>query len=170
MMSNFNNNNKSAWNSSSNPWKNLSNTSKNIYASDWNSLSKKWYSSLNPSKNIDEHGKQSSLEEDSVKIIGTRPPISCHVSTIGQNLLIPNTNRFSEKIPDHDQQNHRQHYSSYYQAQPAVKNDRLCGCTTIIHFQLDERDGRRLGTCLHVSTEPCHILRGVVSESVDGLA
>ena len=46
---------------------------------------------LNPSKNIDEHGKQSSLEEDYVKIIGTRPPISCYVSPIGQNIVTPNT-------------------------------------------------------------------------------
>ena len=48
-------------------------------------------------KNIYEHGKQSSLEEDSVKIIGSRSPIRCHVSPIGQNIVIPNTNGFSKK-------------------------------------------------------------------------
>ena len=36
-MSNFNNNNKSAWNSPSNPWKSSLNTSKKIDTSDWNS-------------------------------------------------------------------------------------------------------------------------------------
>ena len=80
-----------------NPWNSSSNTSKNIDVSDWNISSKQWYSSLNPSKNIDEHGKQSSLEEDSVKIIGTRPPISCHVSPIGQNIVVPNKNNQGKK-------------------------------------------------------------------------
>ena len=46
-------------------------------------------SSSDPSKNIDENGKQSSLEEDSARIIGTRPAISSHVSPIGQNIVIP---------------------------------------------------------------------------------
>ena len=123
-MSNFNNNNKSAWNSSSNQWNISSETSKNIDKSAWNSSSNKWNSSLNPSKNIDEHGKQSSLEEDSVKIIGTRPPTSYHVSPIVQNIVISNKNRFSEKIPDHNWQNFRQHDSLYYQPKPALKNHR----------------------------------------------
>ena len=87
-MSNFNNNNKSACNSSSNPWNISSNNFTNIYASDWNISSKKWYSSLNTSKNIDEHCKHSSSEEDFVKIICTRPPISCHEPPIGQNMVI----------------------------------------------------------------------------------
>ena len=43
----------------------------------WNTLS-------NPSKHIDEHGKQSSLEEDSGRTIDTMPAISSHVSPIGQ--------------------------------------------------------------------------------------
>ena len=89
-MSNFNNNNKSAWNSSSNSYNISSNTPKNIDASDWNSLSNKWYNSLNPSKNIHEHGKQSFLEDDSVKNIGTRPPIRCNKSPISQNIVIQN--------------------------------------------------------------------------------
>ena len=49
-MSNYNNNNKSAINSSS-----------------------------KTSKNIDEHGKHSSLEEYYVRIIGTMPEINSHV-------------------------------------------------------------------------------------------
>ena len=51
----------------------------------------KWKISFEYSKDIDEHGKQSSLEDYSIKIIGTRPPISSHVSPIGQNIVIPNT-------------------------------------------------------------------------------
>ena len=54
-------------------------------------------SSSNPYKNIDEHGKQSSLEEEFVRIICTSPEISSHVSPIGQNIVIPDTNSFSEK-------------------------------------------------------------------------
>ena len=49
-----------------------------------NSSSNRCNSSLNPSKKINEHGKQSSLEEDSVKIIDTRQQISFHVSPIIQ--------------------------------------------------------------------------------------
>ena len=79
-MSNYNKNNKSAWKSSS-----------------------------NPSKNINEHGKQSYLEEDSVIIIGIRPEISSHISPIGQNIVIPKTNCFSEKSPDHNCQYSGQH-------------------------------------------------------------
>ena len=119
-MSNFNNNNNSACNSSSNPWNISSNTFKNIDASDWNNLSKKWYSSLNSSKNIDEHGKNSSLEEDSVKIVGTRRPISFHESPIGQNIVIPNKNCSREKRLYHDRKNCRQHDSFYYQPQHGV--------------------------------------------------
>ena len=70
------------------------------------------------------HGKQSSLEEDSIKIIGTRPPISFRVSPIGQDIVIPNTNCFIEKIPDHNQRTRIQHDYSYYQPQPAVQNHR----------------------------------------------
>ena len=66
--------------------------------------------------------EKQSLEDDCVKIIGTRPPISCNVSPIGQNIVIPNTNRFSEKRPDHNRQTCGQHDSSYYQPQPAVQN------------------------------------------------
>ena len=44
-----------------------------------------------------EHGKQSPLEEDSVRIIGTRPKISSHVSPIGQNIVIPKTNRLVKR-------------------------------------------------------------------------
>ena len=101
-MSNSNNKIKSAWNSSSNPWNISSNNSKNIDASDWNSQSNKWYIAFNPSKKFDEYVKQSSLEEHSFKTIGTRPTITCHVSPIGPNVVIPNTNRFREKKPDHD--------------------------------------------------------------------
>ena len=107
--SKFNNNNKSTWNHSSNLWNISSNTSKNIDARDWNRSSNQWYSSLNPSKNIDEHVKQSSLEEDPVIFIGTRPPISCRESSIGQNIVIPNTNHFKGKVPDRDRQNSIQH-------------------------------------------------------------
>ena len=82
---------------------------------------------------MDKHGKQSFLEDYSVKIIGTRQPISFHVSPIGQNIVIPNTNRFSEKIQDHNRKNCRQHDSSYYQPQPAVQN----------HHQ-QYRNGRRI--------------------------
>ena len=46
------------------------------------------------------------------------------MSHIGQNIVIPNTNRFSEKRPDNNRQNCRQHDSSYYQPQPAVHNHR----------------------------------------------
>ena len=52
---------------------------------------------ITPPPKIDEHGKQSSLEEDSIKIIGTRPPISFHVLHIVQHIVITNTNGFSEK-------------------------------------------------------------------------
>ena len=56
-----------------------------------------WNSSSTPPKNIDEHDKQSSLEKDSVRIIDTSPEISSYVSPIGQNIWIPKTNCFSEK-------------------------------------------------------------------------
>ena len=46
------------------------------------------------------------------------------MSPIGQNIVIPNTNRFSEKIPDHNRKNCRQHDSLYYQPQPVVQNHR----------------------------------------------
>ena len=92
----------------------------NIGESARNSSPNKYNSSLNPSKNIDKHGKKASLEEDSIKIIGTRPPISCHVSPIGQSILILNKNQFSVKRPENNQQNCRQHNSSYYQPQPEV--------------------------------------------------
>ena len=88
---------KNAWNFSSNPWNISSKYSKKIDASYCNSFSNKWYNPLNPSKNIDEHGKHSSLEDYSVKIIGTRPPINCHESPIGKNIAIPNTSRFRGK-------------------------------------------------------------------------
>ena len=77
--------------------------------------------SFESSKDIDEHGKKLSLEDYSIKIIGTRPPISSCVSPIGQNIVIPNTNSFSGKIPDHNRQTCRQH-KSYYQPQPAIQN------------------------------------------------
>ena len=56
----------------------------NIDEIEWNSSSNRCNSSLEPSKNIDEHGKQSSLEENTVKIIDTRQQISFHVSPIVQ--------------------------------------------------------------------------------------
>ena len=123
-MSNFNNNNKRACKSSSNSWKISSNPSIKIDEIAWNSSSNQWKNSLNPSKNIDEHGKQSSLEEDSVKIIGTRPPISFYVSPIVQNTVIPNTIFFIEKRSDHNRQTCRQHNYLYYQPQSAVQNHR----------------------------------------------
>ena len=46
------------------------------------------------------------------------------MSPIGQNVVIPNTNRLSEKIPDLNRKNRRQHNSSYYQPQPTVQNHR----------------------------------------------
>ena len=92
-MSNYKNNNRSAWNSSS-----------------------------NPSKNIDENGKQSSLEEYYVRIIGTRLPISSHVSPTGQNIVFPKTYRFSKKRPDHNWKSCGQHDYSYYQPQPYIQN------------------------------------------------
>ena len=70
------------------------------------------------------HGKQSSLEEDSIKIIGARSPISFCVSPIGQDIVIPNPNCFIEKIPDHNQKTRIQQDYSYYQPQPAVQNHR----------------------------------------------
>ena len=121
-MSNFSNNNKSAWHRSSIPWNISSNTSKNIDASDWNISPNKPYNSLNPSKKVDGHGKKSYLEDDPVKIIGTRSPISCHESPIVQNIVIPNTSNYRENRPDHDRQNHRQHNFSCYQPQPGVQN------------------------------------------------
>ena len=84
---------------------------------------KKLCNSLHPFKNIDEHGKQSSLE-DYVKIIGTRPPIICHGSPIGQNIVIPNASHFRINRPYRDRKNYRQHNSSYYQPQPGVQNHR----------------------------------------------
>ena len=44
------------------------------------------------------------------------------MSTIFQNIVIPNTNSFSEKIPNHNRKNCRQHNSLYYQPKPTVKN------------------------------------------------
>ena len=121
-MYNLNNNNKSACYSSSFPWNSSSKNFQKCWCNWLEKFIKKWYSSLNPSKNIYEHGKQSYSEEDSFKIIGIRPTISCHVSPIGQNIVIPNTNSFNEKILDHNRKNCRQHDSSYYQPQSAVKN------------------------------------------------
>ena len=46
------------------------------------------------------------------------------MSPIGQNIVIPKTNRFIEKIPDHNWQYRGQHDSSYYQPQPAIHNQR----------------------------------------------
>ena len=79
---------------------------------------------ITPPPKIDEHGKQSSLEEESIRIIGTRPPISFHVLHTGQHIVITNTNGFSEKIPYHNRKNCRQNDSSYYQPQPTVQNHR----------------------------------------------
>ena len=93
-LSNFNNNNKSAWNSSSNPWNSSLNPSTNIDESEQNSSSNQWNSSSNPSKNIDEHGKKSSLDKDSIRIVGTGTPISSDVSPIGQNIVILKNNLF----------------------------------------------------------------------------
>ena len=81
-------------------------------------------SSLNPSENIDEHSKQSSLEEDSVKNFGTRPPTIFLVAPIAQNIVILKTNSHSEKRPNHIWKSCRQHDSYYYQPQPAVQNHR----------------------------------------------
>ena len=64
------------------------------------------------------------MAEDSVKIIGTRPPISCHVSPIGQNIVITKKNRCSENIPDHNRHSPRKYDSLYYQPQPAMHNNR----------------------------------------------
>ena len=127
-MSNYNNNNKSAWNSSSNPWNSSSDLSKNIDKSECKSSSNPWNSSSNPSRNIDEHSKQSSLEEGSVIIIGTRPPISCHVSPIGQNIVIPNRNCSSEKRAYHNRKSCGQHDSLYYQPRTAIHNHRQQYC------------------------------------------
>ena len=87
-----------------------------------------WNSPSIPSKKIDEHDKQSSLEEDTVRIIGTRPSISSHLSPIVQNIIIPKTNHFSEKRPDHDWQYRGQHDSLYYQPQPDIHNHRQHYC------------------------------------------
>ena len=46
------------------------------------------------------------------------------MSPIGQNIVIPKTNRFIEKIPDHNWQYRGQHDSSYYQPQPAIHSPR----------------------------------------------
>ena len=48
-----------------------------------------WNSSSNTYKKINEHGKNSFLEEVSVRNIGTRPDIFSHVSPIGQNKVTP---------------------------------------------------------------------------------
>ena len=80
-----------------------------------------WNSSSNPSKNIDQHVKQLFLEEDSVIIIVTRPPISSHVSPIGQHIVISKKNVLVKK-PDHNWKYcGKQHYS-YYQPQLAIHN------------------------------------------------
>ena len=73
-----------------------------------------WTSSSKHSKMIGQNGKKSSLVEDHVRTIGTRPPISSHVSPIGQNMIIPKKNCFSKKRTDHDCQSCGQHYSLYY--------------------------------------------------------
>ena len=73
-------------------------------------------------KTLIENVKQSYLEDYSIIIIGPRPPISCHVSPICQNIVIPKTNRFSEKGPDHNRQSCRQHDFLYYQPQPSIHN------------------------------------------------
>ena len=44
------------------------------------------------------------------------------MSPIGQNIGIPKTNRFSEKIPDHNWQSHGQHDHLHYQPQHAIHN------------------------------------------------
>ena len=54
--------------------------------------------------------------------MGTRTPISFHVSPICQNVVIQNKNSFIEKIPYHNSQTCRQHDHLYYQSQPAVQN------------------------------------------------
>ena len=66
------------------PMEDLIKLFQNIYEIAWNSSSNRCNSSLEPSKKVDENGKQSSLEEDSVKIIDTRQQISFHVSPIVQ--------------------------------------------------------------------------------------
>ena len=44
------------------------------------------------------------------------------MSPIGQNIVIPKTNRFSEKRPDHNQQSRGQHNFLYYQPKPYLHN------------------------------------------------
>ena len=87
------------------------------------------------SKDITEHGNYSPVEDEDIIFIGTTPEISVIVSPIGKNIVIPQTNRFSERKSDHNRQPPRQHnsfyhqpksapYSSYYQPQPAKYNQR----------------------------------------------
>ena len=46
----------------------------------------------------------------------------CH--PLSKNIVISNTNCFSEKIPDHNRKTGRQHDYLYYQPQPSVQNHR----------------------------------------------
>ena len=140
-MTNYINNNKSEWNSSSKPWNISSNPSKNIDESAWNSSSNQCNSSSNTPKNIDEHSKQSSTEEESFRIIGTRPPISCHVSPISQNIVIIKI-VFWKKRLKHNRQSLGQHDSSYYQPQPTIH----------IHRQYQRHDCCSLYHSYHKST------------------
>ena len=46
-------------------------------------------------KNITEHGKESPVEDEDIKIIGTRPVMSRTFSPVGINIEIPQTHCFS---------------------------------------------------------------------------
>ena len=54
------------------------------------------------------------------------------MSLIGKKIAIPKTNRFSEKIPDHNCQSHGHHDYSYYQPQSAMHYHRQ-------HYRHDRR-------------------------------
>ena len=56
--------------------------------------------------------------------------------SIGQNIVIPKTNYFSEKIPDNNWQPCEHHNSSYYQTQHAIQNY----CQQYLHDRRIQQD------------------------------
>ena len=72
------------------------------------------------SKNINEHGNKSPVEDEQIIIVGTTPEISTGFSPIGINIVIPQTNSFSERKQYHNLKSCGQNNSSSYQPQPST--------------------------------------------------
>ena len=70
------------------------------------------------SKNINDRGNKSPDEDEEIIVISTPPEICTSFPPIGRNIVILQTNCFSERKPVHDWKYFGKRISSYYQPQP----------------------------------------------------